>query len=174
MDYTGVGMLADWARTRNNLGNALFVLGERAGGTAQLEEAVGAYRDALMEWPRERAPVEWARTQNNIGNALSRLGERTGGTAQLEEAVAAYRDALMELNPELMPLDWALSSGNQGIVMIVLSQRTKSVTMAETACRQIEKALETVRNRGYEEFATSYAEHLSKARRIRDALRDAP
>ena len=41
-----------------------------------LAEAVAAYRAALEEWTRERAPLDWAMTQNNHGNALSELGER--------------------------------------------------------------------------------------------------
>ena len=32
--------------TQNNLGNALWRLGERESGTARLEEAVAAYREA--------------------------------------------------------------------------------------------------------------------------------
>jgi Tetratricopeptide repeat len=40
----------DWAATQMNLGNALSNLGKREGGTAKLEEAVAAYRDALKEF----------------------------------------------------------------------------------------------------------------------------
>ena len=36
----------DWARTQNNLGAALETLGGRESGTAKLEEAVAAHRDA--------------------------------------------------------------------------------------------------------------------------------
>ncbi|HMR32699.1 MAG TPA: hypothetical protein PKA13_15270, partial [Geminicoccaceae bacterium] len=61
---------SDWARTQNNLGNALRTLGEREPGAARLEEAVAAYRDTLLEWTHERAPLDWARAQNNLGNAL--------------------------------------------------------------------------------------------------------
>ena len=82
--------------TQNNLGIALWRLGERESGTARLEEAVAAYREALKERTRERVPLDWAATQNNLGNALWRLGERESGTARLEEAVAAYREALKE------------------------------------------------------------------------------
>ena len=57
-------------------------LGERESGTARLEEAVAAYREALKEWTRERVPLEWATTQNNLGNALRALGERESGTAR--------------------------------------------------------------------------------------------
>ena len=43
--------------TQNNLGNALSTLGERESGTARLEEAVAAYREALKEITRERVPL---------------------------------------------------------------------------------------------------------------------
>ena len=39
-------MSLNWAMTQNNLGNALFILGERESGTARLEEAVSAFREA--------------------------------------------------------------------------------------------------------------------------------
>ena len=47
----------DWAATQNNLGFALWKLGERERGTAKLEEAVAAYREALKEYTRERVPL---------------------------------------------------------------------------------------------------------------------
>ena len=78
-------------------------LGERESGTARLEEAVAAYREALQEWTRERVPLDWAMTQNNLGLALQRLGERESGTARLEAAVATYRDALTERTREAAP-----------------------------------------------------------------------
>src|SRR5439155_586610 len=85
-----------WARTQMNLGTALLVLGEREVGTRRLEEAVAAYRLALLERARARVPLAWAPSQMNLGNALWRLGEREAGTERLEEAVAAYRLALQE------------------------------------------------------------------------------
>jgi hypothetical protein len=55
---------------QNDLGTALRTLGERASGTARLEEAVLAYRAALVEFTRERAPLDWASTQSDLGAAL--------------------------------------------------------------------------------------------------------
>jgi len=43
----------DWAMTENNLGTALWKLGERESGTARLGEAVAAFRAALEERTRE-------------------------------------------------------------------------------------------------------------------------
>jgi len=64
------------SKKRENLGNALSNLGGRENGTAKLEEAAAAYREALKEQTRERVPLQWAGAQNNLGNALWRLGER--------------------------------------------------------------------------------------------------
>ncbi len=69
-----------WAMTQNNLGNALRALGERESGTARLNEAVAAYREALMERTRERVPIQWTATQNNLDRALKLLEERTPKT----------------------------------------------------------------------------------------------
>ena len=65
-----------WAMTQNNLGNALWALGERESGTERLEQAVAAYTEALQERTRERVPLEWAMTQKNLGRAIQILRER--------------------------------------------------------------------------------------------------
>ena len=104
----------------DNLGNALETLGERESGTARLEEAVAAYRDALQERPRDRVPLQWAQTQNNLGLALETLGARESGTARLEEAVAAYRDALQERPRDRVPLQWAQTQNNLGDALATL------------------------------------------------------
>ena len=100
-------MPLQWAITQTNLGAALAALGERESGTARLEEAVAAYRDALQERTRERVPLDWAMTQHNLGIALQRLGQRESDTARLEEAVTAHRDALLENDTPRRP-SWQL------------------------------------------------------------------
>jgi hypothetical protein len=84
----------DWAATQSNLGLALKTLGERESDTAQLTEAVAAFRAALEERRRDRVPLDWAETQNSLGLALKTLGERESGTTRLEEAVAAWEACL--------------------------------------------------------------------------------
>jgi 16S rRNA G1207 methylase RsmC len=54
----------DWARTQNNLGNVLLALGAREGGTARLEEAVAAYREALKERTRERVAMRATKSRS--------------------------------------------------------------------------------------------------------------
>jgi hypothetical protein len=126
----------------NNLGNALWTLGERESGTARLEEAVAAYRAALEERTRERVPLYWATTQNNLGNALSTLGERESGTARLEEAVAAYRAALEETTRERVPLYWAMTQNNLCNALKTLGERESGTARLEEAVAAYRAALE--------------------------------
>ena len=84
-----------WAGTQTGLGNALRVLGGRESGTARLEEAVAAYREALQEDTRARVPLEWAKTTGNQGVALMLLAERRGDAKTAKLAVQQIEAAFM-------------------------------------------------------------------------------
>ena len=114
---------AQGANLRHALGGALTVIGEQSGDNAALEDAIVAYREALNERPRNRAPLDWAQTQNGLGNALLGLGERESGTARLEEAVTAYRQALKERRRDRVPLDWAQTQNGLGNALLILGER---------------------------------------------------
>ncbi|HXN88625.1 MAG TPA: hypothetical protein VN890_04640 [Methylocella sp.] len=97
--YTRERLPLDWAGTQNNLGLALRAIGERESGTARLEEAVAAYRDALQERTRERVPLEWAMSTGNQGVARMLLAERRRNAEmaklavqQIEAAFTTSRD----------------------------------------------------------------------------------
>jgi tetratricopeptide (TPR) repeat protein len=124
------------------LGAALTRLGEREGGTARLEQAVNAYRDALQEFTRERMSLDWALTQNNLGTALWELGKRASGTARLEQAVSAFRDALLERTRERVPLDWAMTMNNLGLALHTLAERDSGTTRLEQAVNAYRNALQ--------------------------------
>jgi tetratricopeptide (TPR) repeat protein len=131
----------DWAETHNSLGFALSTLGTRESGTAKLEEAVAAHRDALKAITRERAPLPWAWTQSGLGNALQILGERESGTAKLEEAVAAFREALKEITREREPLQWATTQGILGRALQSLGERESGTARLEEAVFAFREAL---------------------------------
>jgi tetratricopeptide (TPR) repeat protein len=105
----------------------------RESGTARLEEAVAAFREALKENTREHVPLAWATTQNNLGTALWTLGRRVSGTARLEEAVAAFRDALKEQSRESVPLAWARTQNNLGLALWELGGRESGTARLEEA-----------------------------------------
>jgi tetratricopeptide (TPR) repeat protein len=127
---------------QNNLGAALAILGEREAGTERLEEAVAAYRAALEEFPRDRAPHDWARTQSNLGSAPQTLGERESGTERLEEAVAAHRAALQEFLRDRVPLQWAATQMNLGSALLTLGEREAGTDRLEEAVAAYRAALE--------------------------------
>ena len=77
-----------------NLGNALADLGERESGTARLEEAVAAYREALQEWTRVRVPLQWAATQHNLALTYRALYDKSAEPRHLDNALAANAAAL--------------------------------------------------------------------------------
>ena len=132
----------DWARAQNNLGFALFRLGERESGTGRLEQAVVAYVDALQEFTRERVPLLWANTQKNLGLALIKLGARETGTARLKEAVAVLQEASQEATRARAPLLWAFIQNNLGGALVTLGGRESGTARLEEAVVVLQEALQ--------------------------------
>jgi tetratricopeptide (TPR) repeat protein len=67
----------DWAMTQNNLGAALLRLGERESGTARLEEAVAAYREAQVVWTGAAVPKSWRdKVKEVIESTLTEIAKR--------------------------------------------------------------------------------------------------
>jgi tetratricopeptide (TPR) repeat protein len=85
-----------WATTQNNLGNALRILGERESGTARLEEAVSAHREALQERARAHVPLDWAFTQMNLALVYRALFDKDHQPRHLDDALEAADGALEE------------------------------------------------------------------------------
>jgi tetratricopeptide (TPR) repeat protein len=133
---------ADWASTQNNLGVALWMLGERESGTARLEEAVTAHRLALEKTLRAEEPLNWAMSQNNLANTLRALGQRGIGTAGLEEAVAAFKLALEEQTRVRAPLDWAMTQNNLGATLFTIGERKGGTEQIEEAVVAFRLSLE--------------------------------
>ena len=82
-----------WATTQMNLGLAL---GERESGTARLEEAVAAYREALQERTRARVPLDWAMTQENLALVHIAFFNKDRQPRHLDAALEAVDGALEE------------------------------------------------------------------------------
>jgi Tetratricopeptide repeat len=61
-----------WAHIQNNLGNTLRTLGEAKGNSALLEEALEAFRQALLKYTRERLPHDWAMTSSAAASRFMR------------------------------------------------------------------------------------------------------
>jgi hypothetical protein len=123
----------DRAMLRQSYGFIQSVIGQQSGESARLEEAVVAFRAALLERTRERVPHDWALTQNNLGNTLLSLGYRETDTARLEEALVAFRAALLELSRERVPLEWAASQVGLRIALMKLGERENGTARLKEA-----------------------------------------
>ena len=77
--------------TQNNLGAALTVLGWLESGPMRLEEAVAAYRAALEERTRERAPLEWA---INLGQTRHRSTAPRGAAISVHVTGSDFPDRI--------------------------------------------------------------------------------
>jgi tetratricopeptide (TPR) repeat protein len=160
--------------TQNNLGNALATLGERESGTARLEDAVAAYREALKERTRERVPLDWAQTQYNLGNVLQTLGARASGMARLEDAVVAYREALKERVRERVPLDWSATQNNLGNTLRALSARESGMARLDDAVAAFRDALSVLETAGPDHYVGMVRQNLAGAEALLAERRAGP
>ncbi len=112
-----------WAGVQNNLGLALWTLGEREPGRGRLEEAAIAFRQALEVRSRDRAQLDWATIHNNLGNVLVALSDRGDHAKWLEQAVSSYRLALLAFTRQSAPADWAMTQHNLGTALMKWGER---------------------------------------------------
>jgi hypothetical protein len=138
---------------------------------APFGQAVTAYRAAMEELTRERAPLDWATAQHNLAIALYMLGEDEGGTARLQQAVDAFQAALEERTPERVPLDWAASVGAQAVALMLIADRTDDGALANRAVTQLEMAYETAQAGRQQQLSAAMQALLSKAQAIRDRIK---
>ena len=85
---------------------ALLACRARAAGE-HLSEAEAAYRPALEEYTRDKAPVRMGRwSQNNLGNTLNTLGARKNDLAMWRKPLV-FRSALEVRTRESVPVNGA-------------------------------------------------------------------
>ncbi len=80
-----------------------------------LELAIACYDRALLEYTREKLPLDWAMTQMNRATVYR---NRIEGDKRenLEAAIRGYDRALLEYTREKLPLEWATTQMNRAIV----------------------------------------------------------
>ena len=142
VDYVPNGHASEHGGYLRRQADALYRQGDERGDNGALRSSTEVYRRAMLDYPRDRAPLDWAMAQNNLGNALKMLGEREGGTARLEEAVAAHRAALEVRARERVPLDWAATQNNLGNALLAHGEREGGTARLEEAVAAYRAALE--------------------------------
>ncbi len=78
----------EWAKSQNNLGNALYSLGARNSDVALLEKSLVSFDAALRVFTPEGDPMRWATTINNRAASQVQLADVTYFSTQDEEMAA--------------------------------------------------------------------------------------
>jgi tetratricopeptide (TPR) repeat protein len=74
--------------------------------TANLQQAIACFTEALRFRTPDAAPMDYALTQSNLGAAYAELP--TGDqTANLQQAIACFTEALRFRTPDAAPMDYA-------------------------------------------------------------------
>jgi len=110
--YPREAYLYEWARMKNNLGNAYCtrIKGEQA---ENLETAITYYQESLKVRTFEAYPDDWAMTQGNLAVAY-RMRIRGEKAENLETAIATNQEVLKVYTFEAYPDDWARTQNNLG------------------------------------------------------------
>jgi len=132
----------DWAKTQNNLGNALWFLGDMELDAERLNEAAKAFEAAMGVWTETSAPLDWAKAQSNLGNVLVAMGRTRGGAGNFRKGVAAYRDALRVIARGGTPLERAAVEDSLGTALAWLGQSDKSPATLREAVDSFNAALQ--------------------------------
>jgi|GWRWMinimDraft_9_1066018.scaffolds.fasta_scaffold00094_5 tetratricopeptide (TPR) repeat protein len=123
------------------LASALRIMGNQTGSNQPLEEAIEAYRAAIIERPRDRIPLKWAMLHINLGVTFQELGTRNSGTEYLKQSVEAYHMALMEITRVRIPFVWATTQNNLGNALIALGERENGTERFKQAVNAFSEAL---------------------------------
>jgi uncharacterized caspase-like protein len=163
----------DWAKTQNNLGNTLQIIGKREPGVEKLEAAIAAYRLALKATSRKADAKMWAQMQNNLGVALAELGDKANRLPYLNQAVFAYDLALDVRTRAAEPELWAETQVNLGSVHISKANLDKRSDGLEKAAGFLNAALEVLTREKTPRSWASAQNNLALAlRRIGDDKKD--
>ncbi|WP_152621812.1 tetratricopeptide repeat protein [Archangium violaceum] len=152
--YTKSASPQQWARTQNNLGNALVSLGEICAEHMEedsrqwFKDAVTAHREALQVYsPQKNFTQEHAWTQSKLGIALRNLGDTENaaeGMIRLREAVDLIQSAIrIYTTSEAMHAELAEAQFNLGCALGTLGRRQPEETKRR---KTLESAIDAYRS----------------------------
>ena len=130
----------EWASTHNRLGQVLYRLSPRQGGTDLVKEAIAAFQSALSVYTRAEHPMRWAEIMHDFALAAQALGGELRSVEALEKAIEACISALEVRTRETAPLLWAATQNNLGSAVFLLGKIAKSLRHVEAAAGAFREA----------------------------------
>ncbi|MFT5260465.1 MAG: tetratricopeptide (TPR) repeat protein [Saprospiraceae bacterium] len=171
---SGSDRAQDLATSLHLLANARAILGQRQGGTRNLEESIESFEGALTQRNRKSHPLEWAETQNSLGNSLGMLAHRQGDAAMLEKSLEAFEMSLKERTREVAPAEWASTKNNLAAVLQSMGQRDKDTQLLKKSVEIYKEVLALwTRDNAPQDWATAM-NNLGTALRVLGEHRKGP
>ncbi|WP_342076024.1 SEC-C domain-containing protein [Yoonia sp. SS1-5] len=131
------------ASALRDLGNALYVVGDRKKNVGQIEKAIDSYRASLNQLSKHDAGLQYALTRVDLGAALQSLGalKFLDGIPYLEDSILETEGALSELALRTVPLEWAGAQNNLGNARMSVGQITSDINQLNSAIAAFNAAL---------------------------------
>jgi len=104
-----------WYNVRQGLCSIILTRSEIFGSAPLARKALRAYRNLLIDTPKDRNDFEWARIQHNIGSCLRQIGAIQGDIEALRQALLHCEGALAVRTRDAAPLLFATTMGLRGI-----------------------------------------------------------
>lgn len=124
-------------------GQIQLTVGAETEDEGRIQQAVGAFRSAIVEFQRRQLSLFCALAQNALGHALLVLGEREPGSGRLEEAITAFQAALDEWKgDDQVSLFRTAVQNNLGWALTKLGERESGSERLNEGLRVLRAALE--------------------------------
>lgn len=126
---------------RNDLANALVVVGERYSEAEKIEEAIGVYRKLLREKSQSDLNIS-ASVRHNLATILSTLGKSRYDAEKLNEARRLYQKNLTIWNRAIDGYSWAMTCFHLGMIFYEIGNIEHDRDILLKAIRTYENTLE--------------------------------
>jgi len=107
-----------------------------------IQQAVEAYRAALLRSQPDYRGIDEAQIHKHLGMLLAAQSERTGDPAWIELAVAEFKSAIECLVPARYPQEWAGLQNRLGLALYKLDMMTGSSDLLKEALVALQSALQ--------------------------------
>lgn len=107
-----------------------------------VQQAVEAYRGALLRCQPELRGIDESQLHKHLGMLLAAQGDRTGDPAWIELAVAEFKSAIECLIPARYPQEWGGLQNKLGLALYKLDMMTGSSELLKEALVALQSALQ--------------------------------
>jgi tetratricopeptide (TPR) repeat protein len=133
---------AQCSTTYHTLGTVMGILGQRQGGTRNLENAIGAFEKSIETCDRGLDSSQWAKSQNSLGNALGILGHRLGDEEMLKQSAEVFHNALEASTVDQEIDNQVIIQNNLAAILQSTGQRNKDTKQLKLAVENYKAVLQ--------------------------------